>query len=51
MTTEEAWKIIKDKAFPNKNLPLTNEEKMALNHMEWLVNVGAKKIEKEKENG
>ena len=49
MTTEEAWKIIKDKAFPYKDLPLTNEEKMALNKMEWLVNVGAKKIEKEKQ--
>ena len=49
MTTEEAWKIIKDKAFPYKNVPLSTEEKMALNRMEWLVYVGAKKIEKEKQ--
>lgn len=45
MTIEEAWKIIKKLAFPYKNVPLSNEEKMALNKMEWLVYVGAKKLE------
>ena len=49
MTTEKAWEIIKNLAFPNRNMPLSTEEKMALNRMEWLVYVGAKKIEKEKQ--
>lgn len=45
MTINEAWKLVKDKAFPYKNVPLSNEEKMALNKMEWLVNVYAEERE------
>lgn len=47
MTIEKAWKLIKDKAFPYKNVPLSVEEKMALNKMEWLVNVAAAELERE----
>lgn len=47
MTMNEAWKLIKEKAFPYQNI-LSAEEKMAINKMEWLVNVYA---EKERKNG
>lgn len=50
MTFNEAWKLIKDKAFPYKNVPLSNEEKMALNKMEWLVNIYEQEREKKDEH-
>ena len=46
MTMNQAWKLVKDKAFPYKNIPLSIEEKDALNKLEWLVNVYAEEREK-----